>query len=225
MSIQVTCQKCHKRFAVNEKFAGKTGPCPNCKATIRVPEKSEEVVIHTPDSFGPKDAEGKAVLKPIEREEVKASPVVVVAIVGSIAVSVIVALILRQMYPTGTTPWMLLAAGAVLLAPPLALAGYWFLRNDELEPHRGGVLVIRVTICGILYAGLWGVYALMKQFVFHGSQPEMFHFVVIGPALLVAGGTVALATLDLEIGNGAIHYAFYLLVSVVYCFLMGVPAY
>ncbi len=78
MSIQITCQKCHKRFKVSEKFAGKSGPCPNCKATIRVPEKSEEIVIHAPENLGPRNASGQAVLKPIEREEVQATPVAVV---------------------------------------------------------------------------------------------------------------------------------------------------
>ena len=196
MPIQVTCQKCHKRFSVSEKFAGKTGPCPNCKATIKVPDKSDEVVIHAPESFGPTDSSGKAVLKPIEREEVKTTPVAIVLIVGSIITSIIVALLLRAIYPDGSAPWALLAVGSLLLAPPLALAGYWFLRNENLEPHRGGSLAIRVMICAVLYAALWGGYALAKHFLFGGNQPQMFHFALIGPALLGAGGAIGLATLD-----------------------------
>ncbi len=225
MSIQITCQKCHKRFKVSEKFAGKSGPCPNCKATIRVPEKSEEIVIHAPENLGPHNASGQAVLKPIEREEVQATPVAVVGIVGTVLTSIIVAFVLRMMYPDGTIPWTLLVVGSVLLAPPLALAGYWFLRNDELEPHRGGPLALRVAICGLLYAGLWGAYAYVKHFVFNNNQPEVFHFLVIGPALLLAGGTVSLATLDLDLGNAAIHFAFYLLVTMVFCFILGVPVF
>jgi hypothetical protein len=230
MPIQVTCPKCHKRFNVSEKFAGKTGPCPSCKATIRVPAESESVVIHAPEHFGPKDAEGRAVLKPIERTEVRTSPAAVVGIVGGVMVAIIVALVLRATYAVNEAgykdvPLALLAAGALLLAPPAAWAGYWFLRDDELEPHRGAALALRVGICGLLYAGLWAAYGLVKHYYFGGNQPEMFHFLFIGPALLGAGGAVALATLDLEFGNGAIHYAFYLLITVLFCFLLGVPAY
>lgn len=233
MPIQVTCQKCHKRFSVNEKFAGKSGPCPNCKEVIKIPEKEDEVVIHAPENLGPKDSSGKAILQPIEREEVEAKPVAVVGIVGAIIVAVLAAIALRFMYPqqpdaTAIEPaslWWILAVGATLLAPALVLSGYWFLRNDELEPYQGGELAIRVLICAVIYAALWGAYALVKTKVFNNAELEMFHFAFIGPALLGIGGFTGLATLDLDFGNGAIHYAFYLLVTVLFCFIIGVPAY
>ena len=231
MPIQITCQKCHKRFSVSEKFAGKTGPCPNCKATIKIPEKSEEVVIHSPEHFGPTDASGKAILKPIEREEVEAKPVAVVGIVAAIIVSIIVAIALRFQFPQQAdvpmqpTLWWILTVGAMVLAPFIVLAGYWFLRNDELEPHRGGELAIRVSICSVIYAALWGGYALMKAKMFPNSPPEMFHFALIGPIFLGVGGFTSLASLDLDFGNGAIHYAFYLLVTILFCLVVGVPVY
>lgn len=232
MPIQVTCQKCHKRFSVSEKFAGKSGPCPKCNATIKIPTADEEVVIHAPDNYGPTDSSGKAILKPIEREEVETNPVAVVGIVGGVILSIVVAIALRMLYPqpadaTSVEPtlWWILSAGAALLAGPLVLAGYWFLRNDELEPHKGSELALRVSICALIYAALWGGYALMKAKLFPNSPPEMFHFAFIGPVFLAAGGATALATLDLDFGNGAIHYAFYLLVTVLFCFIIGVPAY
>ena len=36
MGIRVTCENGH-RFKVKEKYAGKTGRCPNCKARVEVP--------------------------------------------------------------------------------------------------------------------------------------------------------------------------------------------
>lgn len=233
MPIQITCQKCHKRFSVSEKFAGQSGPCPNCKTTIRIPKKSEEVVIHTPDNYGPTDSQGNAVLKPIERDEVETNPVVVVGVAGAIVISIVAAIALRFLYPQPAgapsvepaTLWWILAGGAVLLAWPLVMSGYWFLRNDELEPHRGGELAIRVSICALIYAALWGAYAVLKAKLFANAPPEMFHFAFIGPAFLAAGGVTALASLDLDFGNGALHYAFYLLVTVLFCFVIGVPAY
>ena len=69
MPINVTCPNCQTRFKVSDKFAGQTGPCPKCKSPIKIPKKEEEVVIHSPDEFGPKDTSGRAVLKPLERQE------------------------------------------------------------------------------------------------------------------------------------------------------------
>lgn len=231
-TITVTCQNCHKRFSVSEKFAGKSGPCPACKKIIKIPEKGDEIVIHAPAPTGAVDSTGQAILKPIEREEVETSPVAVIGIVGAIVVSIIAAVVLRMQFSppedaTAVDPtlWWILFGGAILLAPPLVLAGYWFLRDDELEPHRGGELAIRVSICAVIYAALWGGYALIKAKVFPNAPPEMFHFLFIAPVFLGAGGVAGLATLDLDFGNGAIHYAFYLLITVVFCFIIGVPAY
>jgi hypothetical protein len=225
MPIQVTCPTCHKRFKVSDKFAGKSGPCPSCKATIQVPEKGDEVVIHSAEDLGPKDASGKSVLKPIERKEVTLTPVMSVGIVGVVLGTLIVALILRSNYKSADVPQIVLAVGAVVLAPPAVLAGYSFLRNDELEPYRGGALAIRALICAAVYAGLWGGYALLKSSMFHGQPPEMFHLVFIGPVLLAVGAFAAQCCLDLDFGTGVLHYGFYLLVTVLLRWLVGAGPY
>ena len=46
------------------------------------------------------------------------------------------------------SPWIK-GLGALVLAPPLVLAGYTFLRDDELEPYRGRELGLRVAACGL----------------------------------------------------------------------------
>ena len=81
MPISVVCPGCKARFSVSEKFAGKKGPCPKCKAVILVPNApAEEVKIHVPEQFasGGKDSKGRAVSKPILREETKLKPAVIV---------------------------------------------------------------------------------------------------------------------------------------------------
>ena len=112
-----------------------------------------------------------------------------------------------------------------MVAGPIVLAGYWFLRNDELEAYQGGELAVRVLICAVVYAALWGGYALLKAKMFPNAPPEMYAFALIGPAFVGVGALAALATLDFDFGTGAIHYAFYLLVTVLFCFIIGVPAY
>src|SRR6056297_1201645 len=91
MSIQVTCPGCLTRFQVNDKFAGKKGPCPKCKAEIMIPDKSDEVVIHAPEHSGPKDSQGRSVLKPIEREEVRVTRWGLIAVLGAIVCSLAIA--------------------------------------------------------------------------------------------------------------------------------------
>ena len=229
MPIQVICHGCHARFKVSDKFAGKTGPCPKCKVSIKIPDKSDEVVIHAPEEFGPTGTSGEAVLKPIERK-VKTFSTPVIA--GIVAVSLFVpllALVFRFMFPANadgvsTVPMFILALGAVVLAPPLVWAGYAFFRNDELQPYGGSALISRVAICAVVYAGLWGVLAAIKHFAGIGPSPEIYEIGVILAILTVAGAVTSLASFDLDATSAAMHYGMYLLVVVVLRLIMGLPA-
>ena len=95
MPIQVTCPGCLKRFQVNEKFAGKTGPCPSCSKQITIPSKADEVVIHSPAEAGPKDSKGRPVFQPLRREEVKVTLPVAIAAGAFCLISILVALVVR----------------------------------------------------------------------------------------------------------------------------------
>jgi len=228
MPIQVTCPGCHKRFTVSDKYAGQKGPCPKCKTQIQIPDKSQEVVIHAPEEFGPKDAKGTAVLKPIARREAKFSTPAAVLIGAAVVAVLVVALILRGPIVRGQKgaylEWVL-GAGAVLLGPMLAYSGYSFLRNEELEPHRGRALLLRSLICGVGYAALWGAYALVVQLGLPGEKIELFQLLIIAPIMIALGGGIAFASMDLDFGTGLIHYAFYLVATVVLRLIMGLPPY
>src|SRR5208337_4196050 len=97
MAILVVCPGCKKSFNVDDRFAGKTGPCPNCKAKITIPEKTAEVKIHAPDEFsgGGKGVTGKLLLKPIARQEARIKPVMAAVIVGGVAAAIAWALAVR----------------------------------------------------------------------------------------------------------------------------------
>ncbi len=124
MAINVTCPACHKMFKVSDQFAGRKGPCPKCKAEITIPKTAVEVVVHVPEGFGPKDSKGRAVLKPIFREDSKFSPLIAGLIgVGVIGV-ILVALMLRySIDDKAAFPGFILAGGALFLAPLLSYAG------------------------------------------------------------------------------------------------------
>jgi hypothetical protein len=225
MEIIVTCPSCRARFKVSEKFAGQTGPCPKCKQPIRIPTKSEEVVIHAPEEFGPKDSSGRAVLKPLEREETEISPVMIAGIVAAVLAVIVVAFVLGRVGTEGAgVPMLYLACGAILLGPPVAAAGYALLRDPELAPHRGSSLWIRALICGLVYAALWGLYAYVKGSIFEG-EVEVFHLVFVVPALVALGGLAALVTLELDYTNGMLNYGLYLLVTGLLRLVMGMPVY
>lgn len=219
MPISVVCPGCQKRFSVSEKFAGQEGPCPKCKAKIKIPEVADdEIVVHAPEDAGPKDSKGRAVSKPILREETKFSPKIAVGIGIGVVVVVVLAIILR-----GNAPPVILALGALALAPPLVLGGYAFLRNDELEAYSGKELWIRVLACSAAYAFLWGVYVWFPWAL--GLPEGLFalrHILFALPPLVMAGGFAAFASLDLDYSMALIHYGFYVLVTAALCFVMGI---
>ena len=222
MAISVVCPSCKKRFSVHDKFAGKKGPCPKCKGIIQVPEKTEEVVVHTPDAFGPKGTTGRAVLKPVARADTKVSPVLTAIVIVAGLAGLIAAWLLRS--PKGDVSWLVLTGGALGLAPPLVWGGYAFLRDDELEPYRGREALLRVCICGLVYAALWGLVAVLASYVFRGVPFEVVHMAVIMPVMVGIGAFGAFATLELDFGMGALHYGLYLAVTVLLRLILGLPA-
>jgi hypothetical protein len=221
MAITVLCPGCKKRFSVHDKFAGKKGPCPKCKTIIEVPAKTEEVVVHEPEAFGPKNAAGRATLKPIARADTQVSPMLTVGIVAAAFVMLIGAWVLRT--PGGTVSGFLLALGAIVLGPPLAWGGYAFLRDDELEPYRGREAWLRVGICGLIYAAVWGVVAFVSASAFGGKPFGVEYMALIIPAMVALGAFGAWVSLELDPAVGAMHYGLYLAVTVVLRLILNLP--
>jgi len=222
MPIHVTCPGCKKRFTVSERFAGQQGPCPNCKTVLTIPAKEDEVVIHAPETVGPKDTRGQAVLRPILREETRFSLQWTLAIVGAVLGAFVLALLARGISPT--MPGLVAALGAILLAPPLVWAGYSFLRDSELEPFRGNELLIRVAGCSAAYAALWGAYAYV-QWQLLSPEPEIWQYVVMGVGAVLAGGFAAFASFDLDYLVGMVHYGLYLIATVVLGFVANLDVF
>ncbi|MCA9107859.1 MAG: hypothetical protein KDA83_20785 [Planctomycetales bacterium] len=216
MAIRVTCPGCKTRFNVGDQFAGKTGPCPKCKASIKIPDKSEEVVVHGPDAFGPKDSKGRAVSKPIFREETKVTPVQLTMLIGAVLLAIGGALAVR--FIGKPLPVPLLMVVAAVLAPPLSWAGYAFLRNQELASYRGTELWARVGITSLLFVALWGLFPVIA----YALNADGFTMVVAGSALLgmlFAGGAITMVAYDLDYMLGCVHFGLYLIVCLVLRFI------
>jgi hypothetical protein len=221
MPIDVTCPGCQKSFRVSDQFAGKQGPCPQCKTVITIPEKKPEVVIHAPETTGPKTSTGQPVLKPIRRVETKITRLQLGIIIGISVAALLGALVLRAVFGAAL-PWYVVGFGAVLMAPPIVFAGYTFLRDQELEPYRGTSIIIRTAILSFVYALLWGLYGWVPYLMgLERGEIQPIHLTFIVPVMIGIGAFAAFASLDLDFGSGAMHYGFYLIVTVLLCFVAG----
>ncbi len=221
MSIRVTCPGCHSRFNVSEKFAGKKGPCPKCKKTIEIP--AEEVKIEAPESFGPKDSAGRGVLKPVFRKEASISPVQIVAIVASVLLFFVIALIFRVMVEDKVNfPSIVLFVFSAIVALPLAFGGYTFLRDSELAPFSGQDLWVRLLICAVVYVLLW--FAMPIAYYTWGSEWGVTAWASAFVVMIGIGGVTAMGALNLDFIMGALHYGLYLVACVTGRLLAGFGA-
>ena len=218
MPIPVICPSCHTRFTVGDQHAGKTGPCPKCKAAIQIPELGEEVVIHEPElEAGAKDSKGRSVLKPIKRKESKFSVSATAIISGVVLLCVAIAWLVGN-NDLGDNLKYVLGGGALLLGPPLAYAGYTFLRDDEMGYYQGTAVLVRSLACGVVYALLWGAFMFIGWQVFGEDCFEqglsMVQLVGLIVPILIAGAGTAFVCFDLDMLTGGMHYALYFVVTI-----------
>ncbi|MDW8077260.1 MAG: hypothetical protein RMJ16_00055 [Thermoguttaceae bacterium] len=219
MPIIVVCPGCRKRYSVSDKFAGKSGPCPNCKTLIQIPKK-EEVVIHGPEEFGSagRGVTGKLIAKPLTRRIWQVSPAIAVAIgLGSLAV--VIATAILGMTGILRDNIVLSGVGLVLVTFPLVVAGYNVLYDiEELEPYQGRALLIRGAICTAAYVAIWA------GFCFFGARylsGELWNWLIIGTPFVILGAIAALASFDFDFPTGLLHFGFYVLVVTFLRWLAG----
>jgi hypothetical protein len=221
-----------KRFQVSDKFAGKTGPCPNCKKQLKVPDKSEEVVIHAPEDDAPKDQTGQSVLKPLLRTETDVTRKGMLITAGAILTAIAVAGGLRSagffQVPEGDSASaaqiLTQILGALVLAPPLVWAGYTFVRDSELAPYVGPELRNRVLILSGIFAALWLLYAFVPSYLTEepASQMTFFYFGIIFAIMLVIGAFASVGTFELEFTSGLAHAGLYLIATMALALLSGI---
>ncbi|MEC9093697.1 MAG: hypothetical protein VX438_13370 [Planctomycetota bacterium] len=212
MSIRVTCPSCLKKFQVSDQFAGRKGPCPNCKKEITIPDpKKDKVVIESVEDTFPKDSTGKSILKPISREQTQITPVQIGIIITAVITYFAVALAIRFTVNVDAEnpldyPMSVLIFGAIAIGPPMAFAGYFFLKEEEMGSFLGKELYLRSSLCGLFFALTW-------------ITPEIIHY-AFGEystlALVIAvvtmfgfGGLIASVSFHLQILMGQILFGLY----------------
>jgi hypothetical protein len=222
MPIPVTCPGCLARFSVSDKFAGKQGPCPKCKQVITVPDKTQEVVIHAPETQGPKDSSGRPVLKPIRRVEFDPSTWQIILACAIAACCLIGAIFLRATSQSPPT-WILVSA-AIALAYPLTSMGYTFFKDDELGGYIGKERWIRLGTCAAVFAGTWGVYTLLAYYFGNRTLAEIepIQMAIFLAVMFGLGVAVSVGACELEVGQSFLHYSIYFVVTLVLAAIAGV---
>jgi hypothetical protein len=223
MPIRVTCTKCHARFNVSEKFAGKEGPCPKCKTKIRVPLPTEEVQISAPKSKGPTDTQGKAIIDPIMRKDTVLSTLQIVLLAVGIISFLVVALVMQFMIKDWNTTvgWALLGVGALAVAAPIIFIAYAIFRDQEREGYSGSDLWRRVAICAVVYAVAW-ILLPVAAYAFNG-QYEIGSYVLATVGMFAAGTVAAVACFEFEWLMGSVHYGLYFGIALLGRMLAGLP--
>jgi hypothetical protein len=219
MAIAVTCPSCRASFRVDDKFAGRQGPCPKCKAPITIPQV-EKVVIHEADGAATSTtAEGAAkqgktgvqALKPIARTEVQFRWLPAVGMVLGALALVGLAFVFRRALAAETNfALSLRTIGLWITAIPTSIGAYAILRNDELEPYRGGALWGRVLVCATVYAALWvGFYFIPTDIRMSGMT-----LIVITALAIGIGGSLSMVLFDLDFGSGVFHCILFLAATI-----------
>lgn len=225
MAIQVTCPGCLKRFSVADQHAGKQGPCPNCKKAITIPKLEDQVVIHERDD-GPKDSKGRSVLKTSRRKDSKFQPLVA-GIAGGVAVlAVVTAFLMKGAVQDDTTASLaILLGGAALLGPFVAVGGYMFLRDDELEPYTGAELYLRAAACGLVFAGAWLLFGfLLSRFADTSNLSDglqIWELLVPLVVMFMLGLAAGYVSLDLEPASALMLFALFFICTGLLRLIMG----
>ena len=122
-----------------------------------------------------------------------------------------------------TLRYVLSGVGLLLVSPALAAVAYTFLRDDELEPHRGTEFLIRATICGVVYIILWAVFPYVKTVSDPVTGMVPLYWAMLVPPFLIVGAMAGKFSFDLETANGFFHYAFYVALTMVLGWIAGLP--
>jgi len=220
--ILVTCPGCLARFEVSDKYAGKKGPCPKCKKEIIVPNKQDEVVIHAPAESGPTDSKGVSVLKPIKRMEFAVGRLMWIGVAVGVIATLGVAISFRLSNTPPSILWLVI--GSIVLAPPIVMFGYTFLRDDGFDGFTGQEYLIRTAICSVLFAATWLFYWQISVYFENKVMADiptaqMAIFMIL---MIVIGTVTSLATFELETPQAAAQYLAYFVVTFLLCWMMRV---
>ncbi|MCL2305789.1 MAG: hypothetical protein FWC43_10640 [Planctomycetaceae bacterium] len=215
MSISVVCPGCFKRFQVSEQFAGKKGPCPNCKTIIEIPK--EQVIVHAPDEIvsGGKTIKKRTILTPLARLNIEYQLKDLLLVSGgSLAVFLLATLLGRFGLGSNVLGFL----GLLLIAFPLVFFGQRLLKDaDDLLFVEVSAVLRKCAICSGAYVFLWVCFELLAKYMEVGG---VFIAIYLVPFALFSF-FVAHIVFDFDFAKGLFHYLVFFIPVVLLRGLLG----
>lgn len=206
MAINVICPGCMTRFQVDDRFAGKKGPCPKCGHIIEIPK--EKLIIHAPEDItsGGKTVPGGSTLRPITQVRfIFNRSQLFLALLGIIAVC-------AAAFGLGFWENCLIKAivGLVctlLIGVPLTAYGYMMIREeDDLEILLGNELYKRSFFAALGFSFVW---AIFEGFVY-SLNPGPAFVIYLVPTMIL-GSIVGIYIYDTNGGKAALLFSLFVL--------------
>ncbi len=212
MAIRVICPGCMTSFEVDDRFAGKRGPCPKCGHIIEIPK--EQVIIHAPDDITDGGKTRKLTghdARPIKQQLITLSLTQV--ILGFVGVLVACGL----SYLVGLAHSALISTivgviGAFLIAFPIADFGYMLVRDDnDLELLLGNERHKRAFFASLVFAGSWLIFEGLLYFLGGTGFIACIYLIPIA----IVGSFGALIFFDCNFGKALTVYLVFAFAAIV----------
>lgn len=207
MAITVICPGCMTRFQVDDRFAGKKGPCPKCGHIIEIPK--ENLVIHAPEDITsavpgkPGTRRGENVRPILQSRFIFTKLQIFLGLIG-IAIVIGIAFYLAP-WPSGNAKNIIGLAGTFLLGIPLVAFGYMMVReNDDLEIFLGNELYKRAFLTACCFGVTW---LLLEWLVSYLDPGTMVIIYIVPLAILATLG--AMVVFDTEFGKALLIYCIF----------------
>lgn len=219
MAIRVICPGCMSSFEVDDRFAGKKGPCPKCGHIIEIPK--EKLVIHAPDMVtdGKKTRAVGHDAKPIAMKRfVWTGKDVFWSILGSLGV--ISLLFLIGAVHNHVLSTIVGAIAAFGIAYPICDFGYMLIRDEnDLEMFLGNERHKRALFAALVFGASWIVFEIFVAFL--GGQGAITCLYMIGLGAIGAIG--ALVFFDCNYGKAFLVYLMFMAAAIVGRGLLFMP--
>ncbi|MDO5580424.1 MAG: hypothetical protein Q4G69_04775 [Planctomycetia bacterium] len=218
MAINVICPGCMTRFQVDDRFAGKKGPCPKCGHIIEIPK--EKLIIHAPEDItsGGKTVPGGSTLRPITQVRfIFNRRQLFLAFLGIIAICAVA---------FGLGFWENCFAKAItglvctfLIGIPLTAYGYMMIREeDDLEILLGNELYKRSFFASLGFALVWTIFEAFVVYLNPGPA-----FVIYLVPTMILGSIVGIYIYDTNGGKAALLFSLFVLSVLLLRGIMFVP--
>ena len=221
MAIDVICTGCHKRFQVSEEFAGRKGPCPECKTVIEIPKLEDIVVVHERETT---KTGAPTKLNSIRRQGTTVSKLELIISLSAVALGLTIAIIGRfTISEVSEAPGILIwGIAGCMFGIGTSLLGYIVLRNSELEIVNDRRTILKASGIGILYAILWRL-----QIIITDSALTMEDGIILPGVIVLALALTAIASflpmvlLEFEFAQGLVHTSLFIAGLVAYSLILG----